>query len=160
MNALVHDTTGLIHVMASIAALVLGTMVLIWQKATATHKRIGYAYAVSMFVLNATAFGLYHLFGRFGPFHVAAIISSVTLVAGMIPAIARKPAGRWMRMHMAFMYYSVIGLYAAFVSEIITRVIHSNFGLMVGVATGVTMCIGAYVFQLKLKTWSNYQNQK
>jgi uncharacterized membrane protein len=159
MSTLVHDTTGLIHLIASLASLVLGTLVLVSQKGTSHHKRMGYAYVTSMVALNVSAFGLYHLFGRFGPFHVAAIISSVTLLAGIIPAIIQKPAG-WVRIHITFMYYSVIGLYAAFASEIITRVIHSNFGLMVGLATAITMGVGIYFFRLKYKIWLQQLNQK
>jgi hypothetical protein len=57
---------------------------------------------------------------------------------------------------MAFMYYSVIGLYAAFLSEIVTRIPGLNFGLMVGVGTGLVMLVGVTFFQMKKNKWVTY----
>lgn len=159
MKALVHDTTGLIHLAASCTSLLFGTLILLWHKGTRLHKRIGYAYTFSMVILNATAFGLYHLFGRFGAFHIAALISSLTIIAGMIPVMLKRPTTKWLDFHMAFMYYSVIGLYAAFASEIITRVILSNFGVMVSIATGLVMGLGAFFFQVKRGRWRKLVKQ-
>jgi uncharacterized membrane protein len=60
MKYLVHDLTGSIHLISSILALVIGSCVLVTSKGTRMHKRMGYAYALSMLALNATAFDLYH----------------------------------------------------------------------------------------------------
>jgi hypothetical protein len=40
-----------------------------------------------MLFLNLTALSIYHLFGRFGPFHVASVISLATICAGFVPAV-------------------------------------------------------------------------
>ena len=113
---LVSNEIGLIHLTVSIFALVFGTWVLAARKGTRAHRRVGYAYAVSMILVLVTAFMIYRLFGRFGVFHMAAIVSTVTLLGGMIPVIRRRPVNSWLNLHFSFMYWSVFGLYAAFVA--------------------------------------------
>lgn len=156
---LVHSTVGVIHLASAIGALATGTLVLVMHKGTRRHKRIGYVYTVLMLTLNFTAFCIYRLFNGFGPFHLAAILSLVALVAGMGPVLLRKPATRWLSLHFAFMYYSVIGLYAAFVSEVVTRIPGLPFGVMVGVGTGLVMLVGIVVFELNKKKWNSFSNQ-
>lgn len=112
---------GQIHLYAAIAALITGTLVLFARKGTQNHKRIGYLYCASMVILLITAFMIYSLFGSWGIFHWAAIISSATLAAGMIPMLIRKPEKSYLSLHLGFMYWSVMGLYAAFFAETLVR---------------------------------------
>jgi len=91
------------------------------------------------------------LFGGWGTFHYAAVLSLLTLAMGFLPALARAPG--WKNWHVAGMYWSVIGLYAAFVSEIVTRIPGVNFGLMVGLATTAVMLAGAALFRRNRKRW-------
>ncbi len=128
-----------------------GTIVLVIRKGTRVHKQIGYLYAVSMAILNITAFMTYRLFGGFGIFHVAALLSALTLIGGMLPAIQR-PKG-WIYRHLAFMYWSVIGLYAAFASEVLTRVPETPFFGMVGIATAIIMILGTIIYIKERKKW-------
>ncbi|MEM7110557.1 MAG: DUF2306 domain-containing protein [Bacteroidota bacterium] len=146
--------TGQIHLMASCLALITGTYILFAIKGTLLHKKVGYIYVGSMVILLITAFMIYRLFGGFGIFHVVAIVSSVTLAAGMIPAI-RRTNQNWILIHFAWMYWSVMGLYAAFASEMITRLLPSQFFSMVGLATGVIMSTAAIVWVRNKKTWKN-----
>jgi uncharacterized membrane protein len=44
-------------------------------KGSNLHEVLGYLYASALLATNVTAFGLYHLTGHFGLFHVAAIVS-------------------------------------------------------------------------------------
>ena len=157
---LVSNEIGLIHLIVSICALVFGTWVLAARKGTPTHRRVGYAYSVCMILLLVTAFMIYRLFGRFGVFHIAAIISTVTLLGGMIPVIRRKPKNSWLNLHFSFMYWSVFGLYAAFVAEMAVRLpvrtvfsSATTFFIMVGVATFATMLVGQIIFFKKKKKW-------
>lgn len=143
--------TGIVHLIASVSALVLGTLVLVMTKGTARHKAVGYAFVISMVVLNATAFAIYRLFGQWGPFHYAAVLSMATLAMGFLPALARI-AG-WKHWHVAGMYWSVIGLYAAFVSEVVTRIPGVNFGMMVGLSTAAVMLAGGAGFRRNGKRW-------
>ncbi|MCU0356530.1 MAG: DUF2306 domain-containing protein [Cyclobacteriaceae bacterium] len=153
MNNIIHSTTGLIHLISAIVALILGTGVLIAHKGTAAHRRMGYGYAMSMLVLNGTAFGLYHLFKGFGPFHAAAIISLLTLLAGLTPFFFNYAGNRKMEQHIAWMYFSVIGLYAAFASELIVRIPGVPFSVMVGAATFLVMIIGIHQFRKRYEGW-------
>lgn len=149
----VYDWTGMIHLLASIGALITGTLVLFMKKGTQTHRKIGYAYAVAMLIVVTTALMIYRLFGGFGIFHIAAIAGGLTLAGGMVPVIRRKPK-TWIQMHFSFMYWSVMGLYAAFVSEVLTRIPEQPFFTMVGVGSGMVMVIGGTWFYYRKKSWA------
>lgn len=153
MESLTHSTEGFIHLISSIAALAFGTLVLFNTKGTRLHKRLGYGYVISMVVLNLTAFSIYRLFGRFGPFHIAAIVSTTTLFAGIIPALFLRHKKSWIIFHFKFMYWSVIGLYAAFVSEIMVRVPVIRFWWSVGGATFIVVGLGVYFSIRQSKKW-------
>lgn len=159
---LYESLTGQVHFIASIAALLSGTFVLSARKGTTTHIRAGYAYTVSMVVVLATAFMIYRLFGGWGMFHWAALISSATLAAGLIPIWIKKPAKSYIELHFSFMYWSVIGLYAAFFAETFTRlptvvvidgIPNSVFYIMVGISAFLTMSLGGWFFYRYLPKW-------
>ena len=80
METVVHSTTGLFHVIMALVAMITGTIVIIKSKGTRLHVAIGYTYFFSMLTMNLSSFMLYGLLGHFGPFHVAAIISLLTLL--------------------------------------------------------------------------------
>jgi uncharacterized membrane protein len=134
-------------------AVVLGTLVLTNRKGTNLHKRIGYGYVVSMLVVNVTAFGLYQLTGRFGPFHLAAIVSLVSVLAGTLPLYFKAKFPSWKVLHFTYLYYSVIGLYAALCSEIIVRVPGIRFWWSIAIATFLTMLVGVVFFQSRRTSW-------
>lgn len=118
------------------------------KKGGVFHKRAGYTYVVSMLVLNVTAFMIYRLFGKFGPFHVLAIISMAGIVGGMIPVIFRRHIGGWIYYHYYFINWSVVGLYAAFWAETLTRTLPmGRFWPIVMGATAVTASIGSYLIR-------------
>ncbi|MEL7531742.1 MAG: hypothetical protein AAFN10_10560, partial [Bacteroidota bacterium] len=91
LDNLISGNIGLIHLGFSIIALITGSIVLIISKATALHKKVGYAYAVAMLGVNLTAFMIYRLFGSLGMFHWMAILSLLTLMSGLLPMILKKP---------------------------------------------------------------------
>lgn len=129
------------------AALGFGLVVLLTPKATHAHKRIGYAYVASMVVVNGTAFGSYVLYKTFGPFHFAAVWSSASLVAGMVPVLSKRPGnGAWL--HYYFMNWSVVGLYAAFWTETLVRFFPMRqFWPVVVIATLGTTAIGGWLIR-------------
>jgi uncharacterized membrane protein len=113
---------GQLHVGTAIVALASGAWVLRQRKGTRQHRRVGWVYAIAMFALNVSALLIYRLTGTFGPFHVAALISLGTVMAGIVAARRRKRGNRdWLRKHYAFMTWSYVGLVAAAVAEIATR---------------------------------------
>ena len=118
---LITDSVGLVHTLTSVLAIVFGTWVLLSRKGDKRHKKLGYLYVVSMVVCLFTSFFMYNLFGGFGIFHGFAIVSAATLIGGMFPIILKKPK-HYIALHFNFMYWSVIGLYGAFLAEILTRI--------------------------------------
>lgn len=153
---------GYVHLAASLLALGLGTLVLYLPKRTRRHTLLGYGYFAAMVILLGTAFMIYNLYGRFGLFHIMALISSATLLGGIVPMWIRWPAKNYFHYHVAFMYWSVIGLYAAFFAEVLTRlpfligvekdILFYFYGL-VAVATGGTCWVGSRYFRRYLDSW-------
>lgn len=169
LQHLVTDQTGLIHLIFSIVSLAAGTCVLIMKKGTKRHKQVGYLYALSMVVMLVTAYMMYHLYGKFGIFHWAAVVSSITLFGGMIPILFRRPATSYMDLHWNFMFWSVFGLYGAFAAELLVRLPsiviedgtpNSIFYNLIGVAVFLTFGIGYFIFFKKRRQWSSIEPNK
>jgi uncharacterized membrane protein len=168
MKYLVANSTGLIHLIASIIAMVSGLWVLVSTKGTQRHKQIGYIYAISMLILNITAFMIYRLYGKFGIFHWFAVVSCLTLFAGLYPVISKK-GKNYLLTHFRFMYWSVIGLYCAFVSEVFSRLPKmvltesgepmTVFYKFVGVGTILITILGT-IFYVKFKPKWTLQYKK
>ncbi len=114
---------GLIHLISAFVALGAGAWVFLIPKGTRWHRTLGHLYVGAMIVLNATALGIYRLMGRFGPFHVFALIALGTLGLAMWTVLWRRPRGRWIEAHAGWMAGSYMGLMAAFVAETSTRVL-------------------------------------
>ena len=139
-----------------------GTLVLALEKGTVTHKRVGYVYATSMVVVLVTSFMMYHLFGGWGVFHWTALLGTLTLLAGMVPILTRRPSKSYVALHFSFMYWSVIGLYAALVAEIFARIPrvvfedgapNSLFYVMIASSGVLTLGLGTYGYVRNLKRW-------
>jgi uncharacterized membrane protein len=153
-----HSLLGLIHLIAAFASMALGAVVLLRPKGGGRHRLFGYAYALAMLTVNATALAIYRVNGRFNFLHVFALLSLFSLLVGLTFAIRRRPAGRWLYQHYRFMGWSYIGLLAAFVAESSTRAVlpwlqrhgYASFGLfwvVVGLATAVVCGIGAHLLK-------------
>ncbi len=130
------------------------------------HRQLGWIYLASMLGLNGSALLIYRLFGGFGPFHVAAIVSLVgTLFGGGLAIAARRARQRGDKAaragliagHFRAISWSYIGLIAAFVSETATRLDIARpddmpgraFGIAVAVATLTVVAIGALLIRLR-----------
>ena len=138
---------GVIHTALAILALVAGAIVLLRPKGGTWHHRVGWAYAIAMLGLNVTALAIYELFGGFGPFHFAALLSLVTVILGTIPARRRLPREKWLERHYYWMTWSYVGLLAAAGSEAVTRIPQSRFWWMVLVATLPVVAAGAWLIR-------------
>lgn len=154
-NNIIVGNVGGLHIIASVLALISGSLVLLMQKGTQRHRKMGYFYTTSMVLVLITAFSIYRLFGKWGIFHWTAVISTLTLIAGLVPIFAKRPIKNYIYLHFNFMYWSVIGLYAAFVSETLVRIpkVFTNSGIpnqvfynMVGIGTALVMGFGVYFF--------------
>lgn len=140
------NVLGLFHTTCALLALGSGAAVLLRRKGTRSHRRLGWVYVASMLVLNGTALMIYRLFGGFGPFHVAAVASLLTVVAGIIPAYRRTPAN-WVERHYACMTWSYVGLWAAAAAEVGTRVPGFQFWWAVMAGTLAVLGVGAVMIR-------------
>jgi len=137
---------GWFHVTCALVALGAGAAVLLRRKGTRIHRRIGWVYVASMLLMNGTGLMIYRLFGGFGPFHVAAVASLVTVLVGIVPAVRRRPAN-WVERHYAWMTWSYVGLCAAAVSEVATRTPGLRFWWGVLVGTLVVLGVGGVLIR-------------
>lgn len=101
----------------------------------------------------------YRLFGTWGIFHWTAVVSTLTIIFGLVPIITKKPTKNYVVLHFSFMYWSVIGIYGALISETLVRmpkvviqggIPNTVFYNLTGIGTALVMGIGVYYF-LKLK---------
>lgn len=144
------DVLGVLHLGAAVGSLVSGGGVIMSRKGTRAHRRLGWTYVASMATLNVTALLIYDLFGGFGPFHVAAIISGTTIVAGVAATRWKAKGKAWLARHAYWMVWSYIGLVAAAVSETATRYLSLDFGTTVAVATLTVVLVGWLLTRTKL----------
>jgi uncharacterized membrane protein len=141
------DPFGLFHAILGLVALLLGLAILLQRKGTLRHRQLGYAYVGTMLLLNGSALAIYDLNGRFGPFHVGAVISLASVAAGLIPVMLRVPSRNWLRVHAETITWSYVGLVAAFLSEIAVRLPGSNVALGAMVGTAIAMAGGAVLIR-------------
>ena len=59
---------GWVHFVLAIAAIGAGAAVALARKGTSRHRQLGRTYGFLLIGVNVTAFMIYGLFGRFGPF--------------------------------------------------------------------------------------------
>lgn len=150
LDNIIHSNTGLFHTLTAVLAMLFGMLVIVKKKGTTAHKRIGYAYAIMMVLLNVTSFFIFN-FGGFSLFHFFSIVSLLTVLAGIIPAY-RKSKG-WYAKHYYFMSWSVVGLYSAFWAELGTRFVGNmqQFWWVVALASGLTAFIGSIIINKQAK---------
>ncbi len=153
MHSIVYSTWGLLHLMAALWALAFGTAVLVMPKDSRYHKKTGYSYLGGMAIMVVTAFGIYRQYGGFGIFHVAAILTSITMLAGMIPVLRRKPTYQWLQLHYSFMYLSVLELYIALVAEFLVRVPGATFVEVAVLSSASVLVPGAMLFSRYTRGW-------
>lgn len=139
---------GLIHVLTALGAMVFGTLVIFARKGTAHHRRMGRSYLILMLAMNGTAMMNYELYGHFGPFHWMALLSLATLLAGYFAARNRKIA--WKLRHAYFMSGSYVGLIAAAVAEVASRVPGWSFGASVTISSVVVIVAGIWIMLRKI----------
>ncbi len=154
MQTLIYSTWGAIHLLAATSSLVLGTAVLLVPKQNPFHKPAGYAYLAGMALMITTAFGIYRQYGGFGIFHVAALLTGLTLLARMLPVFWKKRVRHWLRWHYGFMYLSVLELYIALVAELLVRTPGATFGRVAALSSAVVLIPGGLLFFTRLaKSW-------
>lgn len=160
-----QDGIGFVHLCAAMLSVVSGSLVLALRKGTRMHTTLGFVYVAGMMATLASAFMIYRFYGRWGLFHYLAVVSSVTILLGMIPMFVRRSWWRDpIKVHFRFMYWSVGGLYAALAAELLVRVpgilrLFSGvlpkvlFHYLVLIITGLVILVFAMLFRARKRTW-------
>jgi len=112
---------GWVHLVASLAALAVGMLVLLRPKGTPVHKRRGRVYALALLVTSGTALGIYRRGIFFFP-HWLAIAALVVTTAGVLAAHFKKPQKAWLHLHLTCLLTSFYILVGGGVNEIFLRV--------------------------------------
>ena len=157
------SATGVFHLTFSLLAVGFGGLVVFLPKGTRWHRTWGHGYVWCMVGVVATSFALFNLTGRITPFHVAAVVAGVTVLAGTWTVLARRPRKAWIEAHATWMAWSYVGLLAAFVAESATRfgmpllqdvlertALWPAFWALVAVGSFGTFAVGAFVIRRRL----------
>jgi uncharacterized membrane protein len=112
---------GWVHLVAALAALAAGTLVLLRPKGTPVHKRRGRIYALSLLVTNVTALGIYRRGIFFFP-HWLAIAALILMTAGVLAARFKRPRSAWLHVHLTCLLASLYILVGGGVNEVFLRV--------------------------------------
>ncbi len=113
---------GQVHTVFSLIAIVAGAIVFLKTKGTRWHRTLGHIYFTSMTGVVVTSFSIYDLTGSFNGLHWGALLSAITLVMAMFHVLTRRPKHNWMVWHSNWMAWSYVGLMAALIAEILTRI--------------------------------------
>lgn len=155
MNNLIGDNIGLTHLIAGIFAVIFGGLILALKKGTKAHRQIGYLYVLSMIVLIVSSFGIFRLFGKFGVFHFFSIVATTSLILGIKPMLKKQRTPKDYKTHFTRMYFSVVGLYAAFAAESFVRVPKlGSFWSIVAWSFILVLVTAIVVFIKKQKEWT------
>lgn len=141
---------GLVHLLTALAAMLFGAAVMISRKGTRNHRWMGRGYLAMMLGLNVTALLNYELYGRFGPFHWMVLASLATVIAGYAPTWHKGPG--WIYRHAYFMAWSYIGLMAAAVAEVASRVPGWSFGPSVVISSVIVIFAGIWMMRTTIPT--------
>ena len=138
------SATAVVHTALGSLALATGAVVLLRPKGGRWHRLTGRVYVGAMLALCGLSFGLRGTtpaFDGLGPFHVAAVVSLVTVAAGAWSAWRRR-AG-WLPWHYMWMAWSYIGLVMATGGHVQAPLAQALAGL--GLARGLAIGLALFV---------------
>lgn len=156
MHDFVNTQLGWFHFITALISMLSGTYILFKPKGTKLHKQVGYLYVLSMVLVCGSALGVYNITGYFGVFHTLAIAGLLTLIIGLSPLLIKRIHRKYRVLHLWFMYYSVLGLYAAFVSELSLRIPEKPSYGIVGIATVIVFIVGSIFIFRKENIWRKH----
>jgi uncharacterized membrane protein len=144
---LFHHAVGALHFSSAVIALLAGAGVLLYDKGTRLHVWTGRIYIAAMLSTNASTLAIYELLGRFGPFHVLALMSLLSVMAGLIPVLRKRPG--WLQRHAQFVLGSFVGLCAAAVAEVGSHMLALSFGPTV-IISSTLVIVGGVIW---MRVW-------
>lgn len=141
---------GTVHIAFAIAALAIGAVMFLQTKGGRRHRAFGYLYSGALLLVNLSSLLVYRDSAGPGPFHILALVSLATLSAGLVPAILRKPRKGWINRHAYFMSWSYVGLVAAGVGQMATKISDLPGAIAVGLPSVVIVSIGAVLIHTRV----------
>lgn len=144
MSADLADVIGLLHVSTAVAALVVGLAVFTSRKGTRRHRRIGAVYVGLLVVLNVAALAL-HREDAFGPFHVLAVVSLLTIGTGIGVLVVGPRSEFRYAIHGYCLAWSYAGVVAAGTGQLSTRATDTLGSNAVPLVIGVTLVLGGLI---------------
>jgi uncharacterized membrane protein len=112
---------GWVHLLASLAALAVGMLIVLRAKGTPVHKQRGRVYALTLLVTAVTALGIYRRGIFFFP-HWLAITALIVTTAGVLAAHFKIPQKVWLHLHLTCLLTSLYILAGGGVNEVFLRV--------------------------------------
>ncbi len=101
----------LLHIAASLVAIISGLAVLRATKGTSRHRLLGFTYAGSTYSLCFASFFVHRISGHFSVFHLVSIQNLLLVSAGLaIPRYLKSSIFDWRLWHLRLMVYSYISL--------------------------------------------------
>lgn len=139
-----ENKIGFFHMYMALVAVVLGPIIFLRRKGDFVHRLMGLVYVFAMLATNITAFLIYDLTGGPNLFHIAATISLITAIGGLVSILiyAEGKSQKALAMHIDFMSWSYFGLFLAAVAESVT----SGFGPIIGDLSSFWMVFGISMF--------------
>src|SRR5262245_21123664 len=100
-----------VHLIACVAAIIVGAMVLARPKGTFVHRALGFVYVGATFAYCGSSFFMYPSTGRLTPFHLISIQNLVLVSCAVsLPRFLRHRFRSWYAWHLRLMVYSYIAL--------------------------------------------------
>jgi uncharacterized membrane protein len=130
---------GWVRLVASLAALAVGMLVVLRAKGTPVHKRGGRVYALTLLVTSVTALGINRRGIFFFP-HWLAIAALIVTTAGVLAAHFKITRKAWLHVHLTCLLTSLYILVGGGVNEVFLRVdvLHRLAPTLNSRAVGVT----------------------
>jgi uncharacterized membrane protein len=141
---------GTIHITLAITALAVGAAMFLQGKGGRRHRNFGYLYSGALLLANLSSLLVYQDSAGPGPFHILALVSLITLSAGVVPAILRTPRKVWINRHAYFMSWSYVGLVAAGVGQMATKISDLPGVVAVGLPSVVIVLVGAVLIHTRV----------
>jgi len=154
-NTWVHSILGGTHFVLAMVALVLGPVIFLRKKGGRLHRLAGYAFVLSILIVNITALTNYDFTGYPNLFHFFALLSLSALVPAFyaLQRAVRLKDQKLLEEHARLMMWSYYGLAAAGVAQVATRVLPPIVGdigrafTYMGLSLGVAAMIAFFVFR-------------
>ena len=151
---------GWVHLVASMAALVVASVILLCAKGTPSHMRHGRIYLAVILVTSTTALCIYRLGVFFFP-HWFAIASLLTTILGFAAAHLKVPRIGWVHVHLTCMLTSVYILVGGGVNEVFLRVnvlrrlvLNLNSPIVGMTHLAVTVSVAMLIVYFNIREWA------